>query len=110
MQSYGNWNGVNVPNVINVPVTFNLLIQGYMGFVAIQAGRRTGVIRLTNDNSSFFIEATKYFSILQVYEQVPVNKIVYNMPAGSYDLLMLTTPYVGVDNNARAFLSGTIFT
>ena len=58
MQSYGNWNGVSVPNVINVPVTFNLLIQGYMGFVATQVGRRTGVMRLTNKNASFFIEAT----------------------------------------------------
>ena len=108
IERYGNWNGVYVPNVFTVPVTFNLLIQGYMGFFAGQLGRRTGVIRLStnNNNTLFFIDAAKHFSIINSYDHVPVNEIIYNMPAGSYDLYMFTLPHANVDHNARVFYLG----
>ena len=112
IERYGNWNGVYVPNVFTVPVTFNLLIQGYMGFFAGQLGRRSGIIRFSTNNNDnmFFIDAAKHFRIINSYDHVPVNEIIYNMPAGSYHLYMFTLPHANVDNNARVFLSGTIFT
>ena len=110
--AYENWNGITIQNVLNLPVQCNVLIQGYMSFYTNTQGRRSGIVRLTHisTGTTYFVEATKFFNIIQSHECVPINEMLYNMYAGSWNLFMFTLAGSFVDLNDRAFISATIFT
>jgi len=110
--AYGNWNGLSVFNVMSLPVSCHILVQGFMAYFTDSPGRRFAFARLYHPltNTYYYPEATKYFNAVYNYECVPINQFLYNMPAGSYDLYMFVGGNVGVDANARAFLSVTAFT
>jgi hypothetical protein len=110
--AYGNWNGLSVSNVMTLPVSCHILVQGFMDFFTDSPGRRFAFARLYHaaSNTYYYPEATKFFNIIYNHECVPINQFLYNMPAGSYDLYMFVGGNVGVDADSRAFLSVTAFT
>ena len=110
--AFEDWNGLTVQNVLNLPVACNVLIQGYMSFYTNTQSIRAGIVRLTHlsTGTTYFVEAIKFFNIIQSHECVPINEVLYNLPAGSWNMLMFTTPGALTDFNDRAFISATVFT
>lgn len=110
--AYGNWNGLSVNNVMTLPTSCHILVQGFMSYFTDSVGRRFAFARLYHPatNTYYYPEATKFFNIINSHECVPINEFFYNMPAGSYDLYMFVGGNVLVDTNDRVFLSVTAFT
>ena len=109
---YGNWNGLTIFNVMNLPTTCNVLIQGFLTYFTDAVGRRFAYARLYHpaSNTYYYPVFTKFFNIGSNHEVVPINKMFFNMPAGSYDMYFFTGSNVYVDINDRAYLSATVFT
>jgi hypothetical protein len=109
---YGNWNGLTILNVMNLPTICNVLIQGFLTYFTDAVGRRYAYARLYHpaSNTYYYPVFTKFFNIGQNHEVVPINKMFFNLPAGSYDMYFFTGSNVFVDNNDRVYISATVFT
>ena len=109
---YGNWNGLTIFNVMNLPTICNVLIQGFLTYYTDAVGRRFAYARLYHpaSNTYYYPVFTKFFNIGGNHEVVPINKMFFNMPAGSYDMYFFTGSNVFVDINDRVYISATVFT
>jgi hypothetical protein len=110
--SYINWASLSQSNIMNLPVTCHIHVQGFVTFYTDTVGQRFAYARLRHQPTGnlYYPEFTKFFNITSNHEVVPIDEFFYGMPAGAYDLLFIQGGNVFVDSNDRAMISITIFT